>query len=128
MFSQLLINKNIAFAIIASLIVAAVYLYIEALKDDIQNYQKEETALRGEIAYKTLEKERLENALEKQNREVELLRHSESIALSKLKKWQKKPPDIRYKTITKIREVKSDECKEIKDTIDAVRSIDYSLL
>lgn len=45
-----------------------------------------------------------------------------------LSKWQNKKPEIKFVTITKIREVKSNECEDVNSTLDVVRSINFNEL
>jgi hypothetical protein len=70
----------------------------------------------------------LRNALKNQSDKIEALRVANRNAHKLLDDWKNQSPVIKYKTITKIREVKSNECKDIKNTIDAIRKIDPDTL
>jgi len=102
-----------------------VYMYIAGLKDDVQELKGNIKDLNSEIAYYRLESERLRGTLDSQTKEIEHLRINEKLAISKLKKWKNKSPTIKYRTITKIRKVKSNECEEINNQISAIRNINY---
>jgi len=80
------------------------------------------------LANYKLESVRYKNVVDVQNKQIQFLKVSKKKALDKLVKWKSLPPKIKYKTITKIREVKSDDCKDIKNTLDAIYSIDYNSL
>jgi len=128
MIPTLPVSKEMIAAIVMTIFVISFYIYIGGLKDDIAALEKEVSTLKTDVAYKTLEKTRLENAIEKQNEYVEQLEANKELAMAKLKKWQKQKPTIKYRKITEVREVKSNECKQIKDSINNIRNISYSEL
>jgi len=120
------VNKEIVVAIVMTIFVVSFYLYIGGLKDDISDLEKEVSTLETEVAYKTLETTRLENAVERQNDHIKQVEANKALAMAKLKKWQKQKPIIKYRKITTVREVKSNECKQIKDSISDIRNFNYS--
>jgi len=120
--------KNIIIAVVIAAIATWFYFYINDIKNERDNYKSENSVLREQVAYSKLEKERLETAVREQNEHIKQLELNEQLALSKLKKWKDKPPNIRYKTITKIREVQSNECKDIKTQLDRIKHTDFSSL
>ena len=128
MIPTLPVSKEMIAAIVMTIFVISFYIYIGGLKDDIAALEKEISTLKTDVAYKTLEKTRLENAIEKQNEHVKQVEANKALAMAKLKKWQKQKPTIRYRKITEVREVKSNECKQIKDSINNIRNISYSEL
>jgi hypothetical protein len=71
------------------------------------------------------------------NSQIELKEQSEKLLslsadykqkIKELSDWKNKEPKVRYEKIYSIREVKSDDCEDIKNTIDDVRTIDYGEL
>ena len=110
------------------LLVIGLYFYIHTLKTQIQDLRSQLTQNQVELANYKLESERYKNAINMQNKTINELKVSKNNALAKLNKWKALPPRIKYKTITKIRRIKSDDCKDIKNTINAIRSIDYDRL
>jgi len=128
MIPTLPVSKEMIAAIVMTIFVISFYIYIGGLKDEIAALEKEVSTLKTDVAYITLEKTRLENAIEKQNEYVEQLEANKALAMAKLKKWQKQKPTIKYRKITEVREVKSNECKQIKDSINNIRNISYSEL
>ena len=120
--------KNIIVGIVILLLVIGLYFYIHTLKTQIQDLRSQLTQNQVELANYKLESERYKNAITTQNKQIEELKVSKDNALAKLNKWKALPPKIKYKTITKIREVKSNDCKDIKNTINAIRNIDYNSL
>jgi hypothetical protein len=60
---------------------------------------------------------------------IESLKVNKDSAVSKLKKWKALPLKIKYiHTPTVIKEVQSNECEDIKKSIDAMRDIDFNSL
>jgi len=65
----------------------------------------------------------------KQNEVIEEITTDRELALNKLEEWRAKPPQVKYEVIYKDREViKSDDCKDIKNRLDDVRTIDFNSL
>ena len=128
MFAQLNIYKNMIIGGVIIVLITGLYFYIHTLKSQINNLQDLLKDNQIELANSKLQSERYKNALDSQNKEVEALKLNEKLSLAKLKKWKSLPPKIKYKTITKIREVKSDECKDIKNVLNAVKLINPNIL
>jgi len=128
MFAQLNIYKNLIIGSIVFTLILGLYFYIHLLKLQIDNLQNTLKDSYMEAANLKLQSERYKNILDVQSKEIEDARINESLAKKKLLEWRAKPPSIKYKIITKIREVKSNDCKDIKNTIDAIRHIDYDKL
>jgi len=122
---------SLKYVIFAALIAFALlygYVKVKKLNEHVNSLKVEMIKKDRDFAYLKLENERLLNSTNEQNKEIELLKLNEKLNLEKLKKWKKQKPEIRYKTITKFREVKSDECETLKSTIDAVKHIDFTSL
>ena len=120
--------KNLIVSGVTLLLLIGLYFYIHTLKTQIQDLRSQLTQNQVELANYRLQSERYKNAIDIQNRQVNELKVSKDNALDKLSKWKALPPKIKYRTITKIREVKSNDCKDIKNTINAIRNIDYNSL
>jgi len=128
MLNQLKIYEN--FIIGGLLIVASlvIYFYVNGYKAEITRLKTELKDTQLELANTKLESERFKNKVDEQNKNIEILKASEKLQLAKLKKIQNQKPSVRYKIIEKIREVKSDECKDIQNVLDSVRHINPQLL
>ena len=128
MIPTLFLNKNlIAFGAIFVAVIG-LYFYIHSLKSDIQELYFKLERSKTELANTKLEAERYKNALDKQSEKIESLKSDIKNKTKILVKWKTLPPRIKYKTITKIREVQSDECKDIKAQLDSIRKFDYNSL
>jgi hypothetical protein len=119
--------KMIAGGIVATLVVV-LWVYVHNLKSLIDSLEDKISQMKTTMIYKKLEKERLENTIVSQNKSIELLRASDDEARAKLAKWKQLPPKVRYKVVYRDKEVKSNDCKDIKNVIDAVRDFDISRL
>ena len=128
MFAQLNIYKNMIIGGVIIVLITGLYFYIHTLKSQINNLQDLLKDNQIELANSKLQSERYKNALDSQNKEIESLKLNEKLSLAKLKKWKSLPPKIKYKTITKIREVKSNDCKDIKNVLNAVKLINPNIL
>ena len=72
----------------------------------------------------------MKNSIEEQNSKIESLKSDRAKKEEQLKEWKAKPTKIRYKVLykTKYLEVKSNDCKDIKNSLNAVRRINYNSL
>lgn len=128
MLAQIKVYKNmIVGALIIGLFIS-LYVYVDGLISQISYLHGKLKDSQIEVANYKLENERYKTKVNEQNEAIELIKTDRQQALNNLAKWRELPPKVKYKTITKIREVKSDECEDIKDQLDAIRSIDYKLL
>jgi len=125
---QIGVYKNMVIAGVVGIIVFALYFYIHGLNNKIDDLESSLMKNQVKLANTKLESTRYKAALDSQNKEIEQLRAHTTLAEAKLKKWKNRPPDIKYKVIYKTREVKSNECSDIKSVIDGVRAIDFSSL
>jgi len=110
------------------IVVIGAYFYVKTMKGTITRLRGQLGDSQVEIANLKLESTRYKNAVEVQNKSIKVLEASEKLSLAKLRKWKEQKPEIRYKVIQNIEEMKSDDCKDIKNTIDSIRSIDFRSL
>ena len=129
---SLLLNKNFIFGVLIVSVISALYFYVYSLKTDIKDLQLQVSQMEITVINKKLEVERLETSIISQNKYIESLEANKTKNLAELEKWKNKPAEVRYKTIYetiyKDKEIKSNECKDIKTMLDNVRSIDFSSL
>ena len=64
----------------------------------------------------------------KQNESISKIEVDRDSALNKLEEWRAKPPKVKYEIIYKDGEIKSNDCKDIKNRLNAVRTRDFNSL
>ena len=89
---------------------------IEELGQTIQS-------LSAELVVANANKAALEAAIKSQNTVIELNRNDYEAKVAEYAEWQAKPAEIKYKTIVK--EIKSDECVDIKNALDELSTIKF---
>ena len=89
---------------------------IEELSQTIQS-------LSAELVVANANKATLEAAIKSQNAVIELNRNDYEAKVAEYEEWRAKPAEIKYKTIVK--EVKSDECVDIKNALDELSTIKF---
>ena len=128
MFGMFNAYKNMFLGGIVLVLVVGLYFYIHSLKSQISDLQSSLKDNQIELANSKLEANRLKTVLDQQNKKIKLLKIDTAKKTKVLIKWKELPPKIKYKTIIKIREVKSDECKDIKKQLDIIRHINFNSL
>ena len=89
---------------------------IEELGQTIQS-------LSAELVVANANKATLEAAIKSQNVVIESNRNEYEAKVAKYEEWQAKPAEVKYKTIVK--EIKSDECVDIKNALDELSTIKF---
>ena len=89
---------------------------IEELGQTIQS-------LSAKLVVANANKATLEAAIKSQNTVIELNRNDYEAKVAEYEEWQAKPAEIKYKTIVK--EIKSDECVDIKNALDELSTIKF---
>ena len=89
---------------------------IEKLGQTIQS-------LSAELVVANANKATLEASIKSQNAVIELNRNDYEAKVAEYEEWQAKPAEIKYKTIVK--EIKSDECVDIKNALDELSTIKF---
>lgn len=128
MLAQLNVYKNLAIGGVVLLLALSAYFYVHDLQEQILTLNSSLKDSYIEVANEKLQSSRYKSSLDSQNKGIELSKVSQAEARDKLRKWRAKPPEVRYITITKIREVKSDECEDIRKVINSVKLIDFNSL
>jgi len=127
-----MIPKQVYLIITASLLILSIFT-LQYIKT-----QRQETKianLNTEIAYNEITISKLKNGNEELKKAINISNEKLSkisVDLDKarqtLDEWKRKPPEVRYEVIYKIREVKSNDCNTTKDVLNSIRNLDYSRL
>lgn len=128
MFAQINAYKNLIISGIIVFAIIGLYAYVHSLKTDIEDLRMQVSKKNVEIANRKLEVERYRSSLVHQNEKIEKLELDNKAADDKLTKWKNQPENIKYKVIYKTKEVKSNDCKDIKKRIDYVRHLNANEL
>ena len=128
MFPQVVMYKNVILAVIVIGLLLGLYYYISQLKNDIIELKMTIKDINIELANEKLQSTRYKSALDSQNEYIDQLKANDALLRAKLVKWKNKPAVVRYEAIHKTKEVKSDDCKEIKTRLDFVKQLDFSEL
>ena len=100
-------------------LIGALYVY----KSKVEDLSKDIQVLNVELVLTNTAKEALKNEIEVQNKAVEANKNEYEIKLAEYQKWKDKPAEIKYKTV--IKEVKSDDCIDIKNALDELSTIKF---
>jgi len=121
-------NRVIAYIVLVILLILGLYVYVHSLKEQIVNLKSSLKDSYVELANSKLEATRYKSALDRQSAEIDKVKIARDKAVRAYEELKSKPAKIRYNVIYKIRKVHSNECKQIKSTINYIRKLDYSTL
>ena len=115
------LEKNINWFLIGTLLVAIIFIFglviqNTNLKLDKLNLQSEIESLNYKLATEKNNYNQLKDRLENQNKIIDDLKIDYEKNIKEFEDWKNKPVEIKYK------EVKSNECKDIKLIIDDIRN------
>jgi hypothetical protein len=102
--------------------------WIYSLRGTVTNLTMELQTLKENVVRKDLELSICSTSIDTQNKAIEDIKVDLNATLFELEEWKAKPAIIRYKIIEKIIKVKSNECKDINDTLNSVKLIDFNSL
>ena len=89
----------------------------------VDSLRIDNTRISGELGVSKANNVVLESTIIDQNTAIESNRNDYEAKVAEYEEWQAKPAEIKYKTIVK--EVKSDECVDIKNALDELSTIKF---
>lgn len=110
------------------LVVVGLWWYISSLHEDIESRDAKIVELEKQSSLDAANYARMSNGLKQCNAGIEILKVNIGEANKKLAEWKKLPPVIRYKWRTKVMKIKSNECIDIKKSINRVRELNFNEL
>ncbi len=113
------------YIVIAVIIAAIIGTYIFTLKLDIKKLESEKVELQTKLIACKSNNQTLKGSIATQNLKIETQKVNLSKRLKELDKWKNQPKEIRYKEVIKNVEVKSNECKDIKNIINDIRTTSF---
>lgn len=116
---------KILVVIIFSLVTAFVgmYLYADTLKSEVTTLNTSLNTANSLLVVERANNTTLKASIDSQNIEIEKNKINLSKKVQELEEWKNRPPDIKYKEVIKYKEIKSNECKDIKNILNSVRNI-----
>jgi type II secretory pathway pseudopilin PulG len=122
------LDKNGIMLIAVAVVAVAISIYIYVLHGTIDKLNDHISTLQVSLANVKLENARYVSILEKQNKAIEDMKLDLTKANESLESWKKQPREVKYRVIYKEREVKSNDCKDVKNTINSIRSLNFRSL
>ena len=89
----------------------------------VDSLRTDNDRISGELVVSKANNVVLEGAIIDQNTAIESSRNDYEMKIAEYEEWQAKPAEIKYKTIVK--EIKSDECIDIKNALDELSTIKF---
>ena len=89
----------------------------------VDSLRTDNDRISGELIISKANNVVLEGAIIDQNTAIESTRNDYEAKIAEYEEWQAKPAEIKYKTIVK--EIKSDECIDIKNALDELSTIKF---
>ena len=89
----------------------------------VDSLRTDNDRISGELVVSKANNVVLEGAIIDQNTAIESSRNDYEMKIAEYEEWQAKPVEIKYKTIVK--EIKSDECIDIKNALDELSTIKF---
>lgn len=89
----------------------------------VDSLRTDNDRISGELIISKANNVVLESTIIDQNTAIESNRNDYEAKVAEYEEWQAKPAEIKYKTIVK--EIKSDECVDIKNALDELSTIKF---
>ena len=105
--------------VITTIVIFGLLMQNGNLKIDKLELQKQIENLNYELAIEKNNYNKLKDDLDRHNKELDNIKTDYKNNLEEFEKWKNKPVEIKYK------EVKSNECKDIKLIIDDIRNSSF---
>lgn len=117
--------KNMILMFIIITLISIATNYVWNLKSTIKQLNEKLTLIETKLVQEKANNQTLEGAIASQNNEIEKHKVNYENNLAELEKWKNQPAEIKYQDVIKYKEVKSNECKNIKIIIDSIRSTSF---
>ena len=99
--------------------------YNHFIKSELEKVQAEYSEQSKELAIEKANNVTAKATIKSQNDAIENQKVELSEKLQELQEWKNQPPETRYKEVIKYKEVKSNECEDIKNIINSIRSTSF---
>ena len=118
-------NKSLLLGaiVIAVFLIGGAYTYF--IKSELEKVQASYLDQGKELAIEKANSITAKATIESQNNAIESQKVEYSEKLQELEDWKNKPSEVKYKEVIKYKEVKSNECEDIKNIINSIRSTSF---
>ena len=110
-------------AVAVMFLIGGAYNYF--IKSELEKVQAEYSKQTKELAVEKANNTALRASIENQNKAVEEIKVDLENNLKDFEEWKNKPIETKYKEVIKYKEVKSNECEDIKNIINSIRSTSF---
>ena len=110
-------------AVAVMFLIGGAYNYF--IKSELEKVQTKYSKQTEELAVEKANNTALRASIENQNKAVEEIKVDLENNLKDFEEWKNKPIETKYKEVIKYKEVKSNECKDIKNIINSIRSTSF---
>lgn len=121
------INSNIQLFIIAFLValLLLVGIYSRILLSQNKTLTTDLITKNSLLEVEKTKNINLNASIKNQNEKIENNQIDLDTKLKELEEWKNKPAEIKYKEIIKFKEIKSNECTDIKNIINSIRTTSF---
>ena len=121
------INSNIQLFIIAFLValLLSVGIYSRILLSQNKTLTTDLITKNSLLEVEKAKNVNLNASIKNQNEKIENNQIDLDTKLKELEEWKNKPAEIKYKEIIKFKEIKSNECTDIKNIINSIRTTSF---
>ena len=117
-------SKNILIVAVAVIFLIS-GAYNHFIKSELEKVQAEYSEQSKELAIEKANNTVIKATIESQNKAIDSQKVELAEKLQELEDWKNQPPEIKYKEVIKYREVKSNECEDIKAVINSMRGTSF---
>ena len=118
-------NKSLLLGVAVTIVFLIGGAYTYFIKSELEKVQAEFSEQGKELAIEKANSITAKATIESQNNAIESQKVEYSEKLQELEDWKNQPPEVKYKEVIKYREVKSNECEDIKNIINNIRSTSF---
>lgn len=118
-------NKSLLLGVIVAVVFLTGGAYTYFIKSELEKVQASFLEKEKELAIEKANNTVAKAVISTQNKAIESNKVELAEKLQELEQWKNQPPEIKYKEVIKYREVKSNECEDIKAVINSMRSTSF---
>lgn len=117
-------SKNILIILVStSLLISIIYNYF--IKSELEKVQAKYSKQTEELAVEKANNIAMRASIENQNKAVEKIKVDLENNLKEFEEWKNQPVEVKYREVIRYKEVKSNECEDIKNIINSIRSTSF---